>query len=697
VRQAYLPAPGEPLAVRDVPIPRPAADEVLVRVSVATVCARTDLAIIAGSHPPHDCALSGMLPHDLRIHLDGRGPDSLRRWYPSDGFRHQPFPASMGHEAAGTVTELGPAANRPDALVFPDERLSPGDRVATFNVHGAYGEYAVLPSHNVVRLPDHMSDEEGSLLEPLIANFNCLKRCWSIRAPGTVAILGQGCQGLMATQVVRALGAEQVIVSEPRACKRTLALELGADVAIDPLREHLVDQVMRRTGSRGVDLVVECAGAEETIRAAPYLVRRGGMLAQIGALTQPVTFDYGYVHFKHFIVVPSDHFRSFREVAGQLRELMELVRERGVRLEPLITHRFDLDGINDAFRLLRNGDDGVAKIAIDVRAPSPPPARPRRGAVRRPREIGWGVLGAGRVARNHFLPALEASAGGRLAALGSRDAGKARSVMETFETAGTAGRYEDVLADPGVEAVYVSLPNALHLDWILASLAAGKHVLCEKPLVLSTADLDEVARAAGASGRVVMEAFRYRFHPQHADARWEELLAAVGAPRAAYTHASFSLVEAGDIRTDFRLGGGALWDIGCYCLSILSWRFGAPAAVRSLEHGRGGVDWSASVALRWDSGFEASAWWSFAAVRSQRFTLVGERGVLDLFHPFWERGDAAGRLQVGADVRELTVPVENCFRREIEHFGAVVRGESPPALTLDDTRRWLAVAERIRP
>jgi 2-desacetyl-2-hydroxyethyl bacteriochlorophyllide A dehydrogenase len=366
MKQVFLAKPGDELAIREIPIPRPATREVLIKISVATVCAQTDLAIIAGLHPPHDSAVAGMLPHDLRIHL-GRDEDGpFHELYPRNYYNNAPFPAPMGHEAAGVILEMGSEANLPEALTLEGEPLAVGDRVATFQVPGGYSEFSCLPSNNVVKIPDFMSDDEGSLLEPLIVNYNCLKRCWNLQEPATVAILGQGCQGLLATQVVRALGAELVIVSEPQPHRRQLALELGADVALDPTTTNIVHEVEHLTGGRGVDLVVECVGIEDSIRTVPYLARRTGMVGQIGAITRPVTFDYGYVHFRNIMIVPCDYIRNFRQVADQVVEILDLVKNGAVKLQKLITHRFPLHCVNDAFQLLRDNAEGVVKVAIDM-------------------------------------------------------------------------------------------------------------------------------------------------------------------------------------------------------------------------------------------------------------------------------------------------------------------------------------------
>lgn len=364
MKQAVVRAPGAGIELREVALPACKDDQVLVAVAVATVCGQTDLAIMRGEHPPHDAAVDGMLPHDLRAIVGKVDGDVSAPYYPRRRFSGACFPAPMGHEAAGVIAALGPRARSEESAHTPP--LAVGDRVATFKIRGGYAEYAALSARNVLRLPDSLSLDEGSLFEPLMINYNCLRRCWSIREPRTVLVLGQGCQGLISTQLARALGARTIIISEPTRRKRELGLELGADVAIDPRTTNLVDSVERVTDGAGADLVVECVGREETVRSLPFLVRRGGMVAQVGAITRAVKFDYGYVHFKHFIVVPSDYFRSLSEVSGQAAELLGHLTRKEVNLSRLVSHRFPLERIADAFHMLRTDPDAVVKIAIDI-------------------------------------------------------------------------------------------------------------------------------------------------------------------------------------------------------------------------------------------------------------------------------------------------------------------------------------------
>jgi D-xylose 1-dehydrogenase (NADP+, D-xylono-1,5-lactone-forming) len=309
--------------------------------------------------------------------------------------------------------------------------------------------------------------------------------------------------------------------------------------------------------------------------------------------------------------------------------------------------------------------------------------------------IGWGVLGAAGVARRRFLPALRAATNAQLVILGSRSLEHAAAAVEAVGQGRPVSSYEAVLEDPEVEAVYLPLPNALHREWALKALDAGKHVLCEKPLVLSSSEVDELAQAAVSADRVVMEAFMYRLHPQYERSTWEPLLRDIGAIRLAQARFSFPFDRPGDIRENAELGGGALWDIGSYCLDVLTWQLGDVVEVQALGDLRGGTIWTAAIELRFASGSLGTAWCSFAGPLSQRLTLVGEHGTLDLDGPFRAAGPATARVEVDGEVRTTPLPTDDCFRREIEHFGQVVRGHTTPAVPLEDSARWIGVAEQV--
>src|SRR3954452_7430087 len=222
--------------------------------------------------------------------------------------------------------------------------------------------------------------------------------------------------------------------------------------------------------------------------------------------------------------------------------------------------------------------------------PASAPAYPRRLVVR------WGFLGAGVLATKVMGSSVHAAAGAELYAVGARDIDRATALRPT----GSAfASYEQVLADPDVDAVYIALANDAHCPWTIAALEAGKHVLCEKPLGLDVGELEAMAAAAQRADRLLVEALFYRWHPQIRKA--VELLAAgrVGTVRHVDAGFSFTGVAEGNYRLDPAKGGGVLYDLGCYPISAALWAFGgAPVEARaSVLRGATGVDVTAGVRL----------------------------------------------------------------------------------------------------
>ena len=308
----------------------------------------------------------------------------------------------------------------------------------------------------------------------------------------------------------------------------------------------------------------------------------------------------------------------------------------------------------------------------------------------------WGILGAAGVATRRFVPALMEARNATLATVGSRRLERATALVNMAGQGRAVGSYQAVLDDPSVDVVYIPLPNSLHRQWIIASLDAGKHVLCEKPLVTTAAAAEEVARAAQWAGRVVMEGFMYRFHPQYEPATWQPLLDRIGPLKAAQVRMSYQFDRPGDIREQPELGGGALGDIGCYCLDLLTWKLGEVTEVQTIGEVRGGCDWTAAVSLRFGSGQFGTAWWSLAGPIAQRLTVIGDTGTLDFTSPFRPTGPASALLETsGGESRRIELPTDNCFRRQIEHVGDLIRGQSTQAIPLADSIRWLRVADRV--
>jgi len=182
--------------------------------------------------------------------------------------------------------------------------------------------------------------------------------------------------------------------------------------------------------------------------------------------------------------------------------------------------------------------------------------------------IRWGILGAANIARKRVIPAIQRSTNGRVTAIASRDPGRARSLATGVAIDRVHASYEALLADPDIDAIYNPLPNSEHCRWTLAAVAAGKHVLCEKPLALNAAEAEEMVAAAKTAGVVFAEAFMYRFHPRVT--RLLELIAegAIGDVHLIRSTFTFGPIPAENIRLNHDLGGGALMDVGCYGLNF---------------------------------------------------------------------------------------------------------------------------------
>ncbi|HEY4606321.1 MAG TPA: Gfo/Idh/MocA family oxidoreductase, partial [Acidimicrobiia bacterium] len=189
--------------------------------------------------------------------------------------------------------------------------------------------------------------------------------------------------------------------------------------------------------------------------------------------------------------------------------------------------------------------------------------------------VRWGVLGSADIAVNKVIPAMLGAKLCRVDAIASRSHGRAQEVADRLGIPKAHGSYEDLLADPEVEAVYIPLPNHLHATWAIAAADAGKHVLCEKPLAMSSAEAQKMIDAAEQAGVKLMEAFMYRLHPLWVEVRRLLAEGAIGDLLAIQSFFSYRNVDPDDIRNIVEFGGGALYDIGCYPVNVSRMLFAA--------------------------------------------------------------------------------------------------------------------------
>jgi xylose dehydrogenase (NAD/NADP) len=275
------------------------------------------------------------------------------------------------------------------------------------------------------------------------------------------------------------------------------------------------------------------------------------------------------------------------------------------------------------------------------------------------------------------MPAIANSSNGHLVAIASRSAARAEEFATRYSIPHLSSSYEALLADDDVHAVYIPLVNSLHREWTLRALAAGKHVLCEKPLGMNTADAEEMAAAARSSGRLLMEAFMYRFHP-----RLREFVGGLREPLYVHATFGFGLEDQDNYRLQRALGGGALLDVGCYGVSVARWVLGEPeevlARVHLQEDRPDGVDMTVSVLLRFPGGRTASVWASFESAEEQELAVVTREGSMRLERPFtW---------------RDQFDP----YQLMVESFADSVLNDRPVAISLEESIANMKVLDLIR-
>ncbi len=312
-------------------------------------------------------------------------------------------------------------------------------------------------------------------------------------------------------------------------------------------------------------------------------------------------------------------------------------------------------------------------------------------------QLNWGILGYARIARLQLIPALQASGNSRLHRLATRDAAKQSEIEAQSPGVICSTRYEDVLADPAVQAVYVPLPNSMHHEWVIRALDAGKHVLCEKPLALDAAQARDMAAAAARNHRVLMEAFMYRYSDR--TARVREVLASGELGEIRHLNASFRffLDREGTIKMKPELGGGALYDVGVYPLNLLGLVTGGelPLAVHAEAEFVDGVDVNASVLMRFASGLLATLHCGFNAFGQMGAEIVGSRGRLVIPDPFLGEAGAL-TLHTAQGARQIEVAATDRYTAQVREFSAAILAGQAPLLTLDESIRNLEVLDMIR-
>jgi predicted dehydrogenase len=319
-------------------------------------------------------------------------------------------------------------------------------------------------------------------------------------------------------------------------------------------------------------------------------------------------------------------------------------------------------------------------------------------------KVKWGVIGVAKIATEKVIPAMQRGEASEIAAIASRDLGKAQAAAKTLGIPRAYGSYEGLLADPEIEAIYNPLPNEGHVPWTLKALAAGKHVLCEKPVALDAEEARQLIDARKSSGKLVAEAFMVRFHPQWRRARELARDGTIGDAQAIQTFFTYRLMDPGNVRNR-PPGGGGLYDIGCYAILTARYIFGAePTRVAAT------IDWCpnfktdrlASALLEFPGGRQLTFTVGTQSSAHQRVTIMGDKGRIEVMIPFNAPIDRPTEIAIddGSDLfgggrRVETFPICDQYTLQGDAFSRAILDRSPLAFGIEDAVANMRVIDAL--
>jgi predicted dehydrogenase len=319
--------------------------------------------------------------------------------------------------------------------------------------------------------------------------------------------------------------------------------------------------------------------------------------------------------------------------------------------------------------------------------------------------LKWGILSTANIGIKRIIPAIQAGERGTVTALASRDLQKAQSVTARFGIPRSYGSYEALLDDPEIEAIYNPLPNHLHVEWTIRALEAGKHVLCEKPIGLNANEAQAMVSARDRTGRRVIEAFMVRYHPQWHRARELVRAGRIGSVRLIQSAFLFPMLDSNNVRNHPDMGGGAMYDVGCYPIVTARYLFGAEplraiALVDRDPHSQvdrlssGLVDFGDRGQLVFSSSFELALY--------QRVVILGSAGRIEMQIPFTPQKDQICRLGIdsgksldGSGVVFEEVAAVDQYALQCDQAAAVFRGEATQEFPIEDAIANMRVLDAL--
>jgi predicted dehydrogenase len=320
-------------------------------------------------------------------------------------------------------------------------------------------------------------------------------------------------------------------------------------------------------------------------------------------------------------------------------------------------------------------------------------------------KVKWGILSTANIGVKRVIPAILAGRRGSIAAIASRDAGRAAGVAARFGIPRSYGSYEALLDDPEIEAIYNPLPNHLHVEWTVKALDAGKHVLCEKPIGLNAAEAQAIVAARDRSGLCVLEAFMVRFHPQWPRVRTLVQAGRIGAVRVIQSAFVFTVLDPGNVRNRADIGGGALYDVGCYPIVTARYVFGTDPerAIALIDRDpQMGVDRVTSGLLAFPGGGQLVFSSALQLALYQRVVILGSEGRIEVSIPFTPQKEQACRLIIDSGksldgssaVFEDFEPVDQ-YALQCDLAAAVFRREAAQEFPIEDAIANMRVIDAL--
>lgn len=323
--------------------------------------------------------------------------------------------------------------------------------------------------------------------------------------------------------------------------------------------------------------------------------------------------------------------------------------------------------------------------------------------------VRWGILGCSGIGKSRTIPGLLACENAELYAIAGRNEEKLKAYAEPFAPKKLYTGYQALLEDENVDAVYLPLPNGIHMEWVEKAAKAGKHILCEKPMALTEEQVRKMFAAAKANGVLLEEAYAYR-HAQLAQ-KVKEIVDSGAIGRIRYLeskHSTFDTNRSG-IRYQKGNGGGAVYDVTCYNVSLASYLLGKDPEDMSVYCGfdkETGVDTSDAVMLRYEEGVTAMLYAGLDAYRRGCYSILGDTGRIDVDHKFNSSGVCHIRVSTGArpqgaeyvdeTTTDYTIWVEDNYKREIELFSDAVLNGTPLTISEEESLRTARVCDAIR-